>query len=319
MKRQRLKERLLALSFLVLGFGVYGADGPPVILTQPASQTVLQSYPALFNVEVDGTPPFLFQWLRNGAPIPTATNSAYTLQATAAGDQGALFSVLVTNSLGDATSGNAVLQIDPGTLGSNTVPVMVLTNEWRYLGAGTNLGTLWRGRAYDDSTWASGPALLWIGTNALPGPQNTLLPGTPGALPTAYYFRSHFTLTNPISGAGIVSIRLLGTTVIDDGAVFYLNGSECFRVGLGGGIIGYPTLANRTVTNAAVEGPFAFATSNLVNGDNLLAVEVHQASATNDDIAMGLALDLSVTVRGPDVIAPVILDQIPAAGATVNQ
>ena len=40
-----------------------------------------------------------------------------------------------------------------------------------------------------------------------------------------YYFRTHFSFTNRLSGAA-----LLFTDYIDDGAVFYLNGAELYRL-----------------------------------------------------------------------------------------
>ena len=41
--------------------------------------------------------------------------------------------------------------------------------------------------------------------------------------------------------------------ILDDGAVFYLNGTEIARVGMGAGAIGFNTTSSRTVTNAALE------------------------------------------------------------------
>ncbi len=322
MKQRCPIERFLALSILALQIGAWeaaAADGPPLILAGPASQTVLQGYPAVFNVAVDGTPPFLFQWLRNGGPIPAATNSVYTLTGTGPADNNGVFSVLVTNALGSAASTNALLRIDAGILGTNTIPLVLLTNTWRYQGAGTNLGTTWRSSAYDDSSWDSGSALFYNGASPLPGPQNTLLPGIPGSLPTTYYFRTRFLQTNRTSGLGLVSFRLVASTVIDDGAVFYLNGSEAMRLGMPTSPISFSTFASRTVASAALEGPFVFPTTNLFAGDNLIAVEVHQPNAINTDAAMGLALALEITVRNPDIIPPILVDQIPAAGATVGQ
>src|SRR5207248_112890 len=109
----------------------------------------------------------------NGAPISSATNSSYTVAATGPLDNGAVFSVLVTNDLGSATSGNAVLRIDPGTLATNTIHLVNLTDPWAYDGSGSNRAALWRAPGYDDSSWSSGAGLLYVGDNPLPGPKNT--------------------------------------------------------------------------------------------------------------------------------------------------
>jgi hypothetical protein len=61
---------------------------------------VLQGDPVAFAVAVDGTPPFFYQWRRDGGPIAAATNAAYSIAATTATDDGAVFSVSVSNELG---------------------------------------------------------------------------------------------------------------------------------------------------------------------------------------------------------------------------
>src|SRR5262249_13351454 len=99
---------------------------------------------------------------------------------------------------------------------------------------------------------------------------------------------------------------------IDDGAVFYLNGQEIYRLAMPTGIITQATFATRTVGDAALEGPFDVPAAGLVRGDNVLAVEVHQANTTSSDIVFGMAADVistaaaSFTPGAPNSVATVL-------------
>ena len=66
---------------------------------------------ARFKVTATGSPPLQYQWRKNGADIPGATNSSYTTPATVAADNGSLFSVVVSNGAGSVTSNNATLTV----------------------------------------------------------------------------------------------------------------------------------------------------------------------------------------------------------------
>ncbi|HVV70436.1 MAG TPA: phosphodiester glycosidase family protein, partial [Verrucomicrobiae bacterium] len=109
------------------------------------------------------------------------------------------------------------------------------TNTWSYSTANLD-GVNWTAPGYNDSAWdGTGPGALWIdarGPNAdIPVPLNTLMPGdpnnsfSPGYPFVTYYFRTHFSFTNSLQG-----VSLLFTDYIDDGAVFYLNGTEIYRL-----------------------------------------------------------------------------------------
>ncbi len=170
------------------------------------------------------------------------------------------------------------------------VELIALDAEWRFEQSGTDLGTAWRDPDYDDSTWATGAAALYVEGSTIPAPKNT-----PLALgQTTYYFRHEFNVDDVTA---ITSLNL--TTVIDDGAVFYLNGAEVLRVGLSAGDVGASTFANRTVGNAAVEGPFDLPLDSLRSGANVLSVEVHQADTTSSDIVFALQLDGDVQLADP--------------------
>jgi hypothetical protein len=87
----------------------------PVISSQPASITVYTGQQAYFSV-VSSNPPLTYQWLRDGVAIAGATGSLYTTAATTAADNGAKFSVVVTNNVGSVTSSVATLTVSTTTL-----------------------------------------------------------------------------------------------------------------------------------------------------------------------------------------------------------
>ena len=93
---------------------VNGAPVAPSITTPPANVTVTAPAAANFSVVATGTAPLSYQWRRNGAPIAGATNASYVLNPTAVADSGAQFSVVVSNSVGSATSAAATLTVNSG-------------------------------------------------------------------------------------------------------------------------------------------------------------------------------------------------------------
>jgi glucose/arabinose dehydrogenase len=83
----------------------------PSISQQPQNLTVNVGQTATFSVTVSGTTPFTYQWRRNGTSITGATSSSYSFVAQAS-DNGAQFTVVVTNSVGTATSNVATLTVN---------------------------------------------------------------------------------------------------------------------------------------------------------------------------------------------------------------
>jgi hypothetical protein len=62
-------------------------------------------------VTATGTAPLAYQWKKNSVAISGATSSSYTTPATAISDNGAQFTVAVSNTAGSATSGAATLTV----------------------------------------------------------------------------------------------------------------------------------------------------------------------------------------------------------------
>jgi len=203
------------------------------------------------------------------------------------------------------------------SLQTNTVKLFDITKSWRY--TSNNLdGVQWTAVSYNDSGWmGEGPGLLYAEDNAYVAPKNTPLPTPCGygvqcgsssnpQMQRTYYFRTHFQFTGVPANT-----TLTFSNYLDDGAVFYLNGQEIQRVRMPGP----PT--NITFTNLATgfsAGPPKYSQSqpqygdavtnepvlftisgpvvatNLVQGDNVLAVELHNYTPGSPDMVFGSAL-----------------------------
>ncbi len=105
----------------VSGTGVAPAMAP-TISSQPANQTVAAGQTATFAVTASGTGPLSYQWNKNGTAISGAISASYTTPATASGDNGASFTVAVSNSAGSVTSNAATLTVNAATLSLSANP-----------------------------------------------------------------------------------------------------------------------------------------------------------------------------------------------------
>ncbi len=135
---------------------------PPSISAQPANQTVNAGKTATFSVAATGAATLTYQWKKNGSAIGGATASSYTTPATIASDNGALFTVTVTNSLGSVTSNSATLTVNvPPTITGQPASQTVISGQTATFSVtATGTGTLtyqWKknGTAINGATSAS--------------------------------------------------------------------------------------------------------------------------------------------------------------------
>lgn len=129
--------RVFAIGFAALALAACSSDkadppqppdGPPpvtapLVTTNPANQTVNVGQTATFSVVASGTAPLSYQWRSGGNALEGATGSSYTTPATVAGDSGATFDVVVSNSVGTVTSSVATLTVVTPT------PTLTLTQQ----------------------------------------------------------------------------------------------------------------------------------------------------------------------------------------------
>lgn len=180
-------------------------------------------------------------------------------------------------------------------ISAEATELVPLTNAWRFNQTQNLNGTNWFAPGYSDAAWSGpGAALLYSESNTAIAPRNT--PLTLGR--TTYYFRTMFNFAGSTT-----NMVLTFSNKVDDGAVFYLNGSEIQRVRMPAGQITYTNFATDSPMDGDATGwdVFSVPATNLVQGSNLIAVEVHQTSATSSDIVFGSAVSMGPVEisRGP--------------------
>jgi len=180
------------------------------------------------------------------------------------------------------------------------IPYVNYGDVWKYNDKNVDLGTAWRAPAFDDSAWPQGPGLFGFETASLPSPG--IRTSFERSQQLTYYLRTKFNYTGATKG-----VTLTIDQILDDGAVYYLNGHELGRSGVGPGDVTFATAANRT-TGDAVEELAVITTdgSALVNGVNVLAVEVHQTNTTSSDVVFGMRLNVSAPSQASLLINEVL-------------
>jgi putative cofactor-binding repeat protein len=122
-----------------------GDNLSPAITTQPVRQAVAVGQQATFTVIATGAGPLAYQWMENGNAISGATLPTYMTPATAATDDGTIFTVVISNTAGSVMSSPATLSINtspgqlipsttnltfgPIALGASSTASIALTNE----------------------------------------------------------------------------------------------------------------------------------------------------------------------------------------------
>ncbi len=189
-----------------------------------------------------------------------------------------------------------------------SVPLCESGAAWKYLDTGVDPGTSWTNPTFDDSSWLSGPAQLGYGD----GDESTVIGygPDPGNKYMTTWFRHHFTIEDAslFTGLTLALIR-------DDGAVVSINGTEVFRSNMPATLID-PTTPGCISVGDEFEAMWFdrdLPMGLLVDGDNVIAVEVHQNDPTSSDLSFDL--ELSGCFMGPTPTPTPSLD-VPATSPT---
>jgi hypothetical protein len=152
-------------------------------------------------------------------------------------------------------------------------------DTWKYNDMGVELPNDWKNIDYNENTWNSGTAPLGYSNS---NDESTRLSYGADAenKHTTYYFRKSFNITN-ISSYSDFMLDI----AVDDGAVVYINGLEAVRQNMPEGAISYNTLTTSFDSNDGKVFSYYSISSNMFReGQNTIAVEVHQTSLNSSDV-----------------------------------
>jgi hypothetical protein len=163
--------------------------------------------------------------------------------------------------------------------------------------------------SFDDSSWRSGPAQLGYGD----GDEATVVGFGPDSSNkfTTTYFRHTFNLVD-LDSVLASSLALMS----DDGGIVYLNGEEVFRTNMPSGSIDSRTLASIAIggvdESEFIRSPVLLAS--FVEGENVVAVEIHQGSYISSDISFDFTIDVTkqVEIPSPTPVPSVVVSPSPS-------
>ena len=165
--------------------------------------------------------------------------------------------------------------------------------SWKYFDSGVALDAEnWTAPDYNDENWAYGDAALGYGNDV--------------ATPVSYgndtlnrhvttYFRHVFEVENAAQYDS-----LLFDVLRDDGVIVYVNGTEAFRQNMQPGPVTFADYAQNNVEGPAEAAYFESKTGNLlVDGRNVIAVELHQSDPTSNDLAFDMEVSFTLPPLEP--------------------
>lgn len=187
-------------------------------------------------------------------------------------------------------------------LGTNATPspttLVPFGANWRYLDDGIDQGLAWIPPAFNDDGWSEGVGKF--GFNSGNTGFATLLSYGPSSSNKyrTYYFRKSFTVDS-IAAFASLFVEVLR----DDGLAVYLNGQDFYRNNLPSGPLAYSDFATNATDNGTTIQSATLPLTGLVAGTNVLAVEVHQTSASSSDVAFDLQLTANPLPPPPELHA----------------
>ena len=149
---------------------------------------------------------------------------------------------------------------------------------WKYYDKGSLDGQDWQAANYNTTAWKYGNAPLGYGKDGL---NTTISYGSSSnnKYPT-YYFRKEVNLDTAPTNGDIFTLDF----TIDDGLIVYVNGTEAGRYNMPSGNVNFNTMASSYAPNNPDTGQMQLPTRLFHQGNNVIAVEVHNNSATSSDI-----------------------------------
>lgn len=220
----------------------------------------------------------------------------------------------------DGTIGKAWVRFESPTPGSGNphrrqfvrnerTSIIAMDNVWQFNQSGRDLDRSWWLPGYQPTTeWPTGNGVFHIG-----GPWDSLPVGTElqfnDPQQVAFFFRFPFHYSGPLEDMAVDI-----THFFDDGGWVLLNGKRIYQYNVSASFSAYRPAVAR-IANPLRLGPITIPVSNLVHGENVLAVQLHQVIPDND-AAFGMELSLNHKVVESLPSQPLRLNEVLAQNRT---
>lgn len=183
--------------------------------------------------------------------------------------------------------------------------------SWRYYDKGSLDGTQWYTSSYNGMTsWGTGAAPLGYFTGGTRDYQTTLSYGSnANAKYPTYYFRKTLNLTEAPAAGSIATLDF----VADDGFILYINGTEVGRYNMPTGNVSFNTYASTYAEGNPDSGSLEFDASLFKKGSNIVAVELHNNSASSTDIYWDASIQLNTPGTG-EIVSTDLEYAMPTSG-----
>jgi len=165
------------------------------------------------------------------------------------------------------------------TASTSATSLFATGSAWKYIDAKSLDGVNWKDGT-DTESWKSGYSPLGYGKD-----QKTTVAGNK----STYYFRKNISVTKSPANATFTL-----DWIADDGFVVYVNGVEAGRYNMNSGTPNYSDLASTYANGNPDNGSMTLDNSLFKQGTNVIAVEVHNNSASSSDIYWEASLSMSV-------------------------
>jgi len=212
MRRGRLLAGLLLVMHALAGCLNSAGPETPTITDQPKDRIGFLGSAVRFDVGVSGKPPMTFQWLRNGQAIAGATGIAYQTPILTAEDDGAKFSVRISNAEGSVTSSEATVKVNgPPTLTTQPANVSVAAGasaSFTVAATGESLAYQW----LRDEVPISGANAATYTISATTAADDGVVFRAYALNPAGFVVSNPATLT--VTGTPVVAVPPVGQTVV---------------------------------------------------------------------------------------------------------
>ena len=167
--------------------------------------------------------------------------------------------------------------------GASSTYLKPYASEWAYYDQGSLDGQNWQSPNYAESGWKKGQSPL--GYNNPNVTANTVVDYTQRYV---FYFRTNVQIDQTLASSDEVWLDYKA----DDGFVVYVNGTEAGRYNMPDGTPSYTTFANHYAHGNPDEGTLQLPIGLFHQGQNTIAVELHNESLRSSDILWEAALRL---------------------------